>query len=99
MTILTVLLGLTLPMADEAKEVDRLINEAIRLMGNKEYRKALDALDRALAKDPNNALAYDHRGSAHFMLGKIDESVADFDRYLKLKPDAFNGHWRRGISL
>ncbi len=38
-------------------------------------------------------------GAAHFKLGNIAESVADFDRYLELRPEARSGHWQRGIAL
>ncbi len=52
-----------------------------------------------LKLEPDNAEAYDARGSEQFKRGKIAESVADFDRFLKLRPKEANGHWRRGISL
>src|SRR5204863_3723980 len=37
--------------------------------------------------------------SSYFRLGKVDESLADFDRFLKVRPEASAGHWRRGIAL
>jgi hypothetical protein len=43
--------------------------------------------------------AYDLRGSEHFKLGHIRESVADFDKFFGLKPQASYGNWRRGIVL
>lgn len=54
---------------------------------------------RLIEIDPLNAEAYDARGSEQFKRGKVAESVADFDRFLKLRPREANGHWRRGISL
>jgi lipoprotein NlpI len=48
--------------------------------------------------DPKLAEAYNHRGSERFKLGQIRESIADFDRYLELKPQETPGHWKRGIS-
>ena len=44
------------------------------------------------------AEAFDQRGSERFMLGQIAESIADFDRYLQLRPDQEPWHWKRGIS-
>jgi lipoprotein NlpI len=38
------------------------------------------------------------RGSEHFRAGKIAESVADFDEYVRLEPQAANQQWKRGIS-
>jgi lipoprotein NlpI len=55
--------------------------------------------DRALAADPQNAVAYQQRGAAHFRLGHIAESITDFDKYLELRPDEKPQHWQRGIAL
>ena len=49
-------------------------------------------------EDKDKPTLYDHRGSANFMLGRIKESLADFDEYLKLQPKAASQHWRRGIA-
>src|SRR5208283_4729806 len=55
-------------------------------------------LDQVLKLDPTAAEVYDRRGSIHFKLGKMKESLADFDRFLELRPKEFAGHWRRGIT-
>lgn len=55
--------------------------------------------DRALAADPQNAGAYQQRGAARFRLGHIAESIADFDKYLELRPGEKPEHWQRGIAL
>src|SRR5262245_19986574 len=47
--------------------------------------KALEDLNKLLELDPNAARAINERGGIHFKLGKIKESVADFDHYLKLR--------------
>src|SRR5207302_2758611 len=39
------------------------------------------------------------RGAEKFKLGQIDESIADFNAYLKAFPKEEPGHWRRGISF
>ena len=38
------------------------------------------------------------RGEEHFRQAKIAESVADFDRQIKLQPDQAAAHWQRGIA-
>ncbi len=50
----------------------------------------------ALEKAPANA--YQFRGLVQFKAGKIKESIADFDKYIELKPQAKISHWQRGIS-
>lgn len=41
---------------------------------------------------------HDRRGSAHFLAGEIDASIADFDKAIELDPGRLAGHWKRGIS-
>ncbi len=38
------------------------------------------------------------RGVVHFKAGDAAASVADFDRFLELRPDREPYHWQRGIS-
>ena len=33
------------------------------------------------------------------MLGRVKESVADFDKFLEARPDQRPQHWQRGIAL
>jgi regulator of sirC expression with transglutaminase-like and TPR domain len=44
--------------------------------------------DQALQLDPNLAEAYEGRGLAYRELGNADAAMADFRRYLGLRPDA-----------
>src|SRR5262249_38331266 len=48
---------------------------------------------------PAAAGYYDMRGSERFKLGRVREAVADFDKFLELRPGEKPGHWRRGIAL
>jgi len=54
----------------------------------RDYRKILDTL----------ANAHQQNGIKQFKAGKIKESIAEFDRYIDLNPDAKISHWQRGIS-
>ncbi len=38
------------------------------------------------------------RGEEHFRQARIAESIADFDRQVKLQPDQAAEHWQRGIA-
>jgi len=55
-------------------------------------------LNKQIAADPKRADLYDRRGSVQFQLGHIEESIADFDRQIELRPDQRAQHWKRGIS-
>ncbi len=73
-----------------------LLGKSYELLGR--HREAIEVYDRVLKADPKAAEIYDRRGSEHFKLGHIAESLADFDRYLELRPDRKPHHWKRGIS-
>src|SRR5204863_6225006 len=64
-----------------------------------QHTEAISACNKGLELDPSTAEVLDLRGSEQFKLGHLAESLADFDRFLKLRPDALPGHWKRGITL
>ncbi len=81
------------------EEVNRLLQEAVRLRDAQDYSGALAACDRALALKPDYPKAWAKRGLALIDLEKYQEAVASFDEGLKHKPD---DHWAwfwRGHAL
>jgi lipoprotein NlpI len=54
--------------------------------------------DHSMHRVPASDESYDHRGSEHFKLGHISESLRDFDKTLELRPDERPRHWKRGIT-
>jgi len=65
----------------------------------RQHAKAAADYSEVLKLDPKSANALQARGEAYFKLGKIAESVADFDKFLALVPAQKPQHWQRGISL
>lgn len=63
----------------------------------KNYQAASDDFGKAIELAPSASL-YDLRGSEQFKLGKITESITDFDAAVKLAPELSREHWKRGIS-
>ena len=63
------------------------------------HAAAIADFDKCLELDPAFADAWQRRGEEHFKLTEIDQSLNDFDKFLKLRPDERPGHWQRGISL
>jgi lipoprotein NlpI len=59
---------------------------------------ALAALDGLLAEYPNEVFAYYQRGCLRCWNGDFAGSVADFDRYVSLRPEVEQRLWERGIS-
>ena len=48
----------------------------------------------AISYDPTFADVYQLRGCSHFKAGRLDDAVADWNTFLKLKPDKESLHWQ-----
>ncbi|MCB1077773.1 MAG: hypothetical protein KDM64_08100 [Verrucomicrobiae bacterium] len=63
--------------------------------------KIIALTEGAAPNTPQEAIrasALQRRGAERFFDAKIKESIADFDAYLKLRPQEDPYHWQRGIS-
>lgn len=81
-----------------ADEADAAYEEGARHLGAGEYREAIAAFDRAIARRPTHARAYRDRGYARVLLEEYDLALDDLDEAVSLDPqdpDAIN---RRGIA-
>ena len=70
--------------------------EAANANNNREL--ALATLDGFLTQYPEEAFAYYQRGCLRCWTGNFAGSVADFDRYVALRPEVERRLWERGIS-
>ena len=77
----------------------RLFARGEAYAAQRKHAEAIKDYDAALASDKSFAIAVDHRGGERFKLGMIQESIDDFNTYLKAFPKDEPGHWRRGISF
>ncbi|MFO0905905.1 MAG: hypothetical protein U0939_23060 [Pirellulales bacterium] len=59
----------------------------------------LKLADDLLARDAEAAEAHYFRGRERFRRGDVAGSVADFDRYVQLRPEREPPQWERGIAL
>ena len=64
----------------------------------RQFDRAIADFSALLRLQPKAANIFQLRGSAAFKLGKIGESIADFDKEIELVPDREPYHWQRGIS-
>lgn len=90
------LLNYSIAIADPA---DDLLAQSRRAFDRGEKDEAIKLADLAIAASADRAGAYQQRGSMHFRMGHIAESLADFDKLLELRPDQKPYHWQRGIAL
>ncbi len=65
----------------------------------RKHQEAIKDYNRAYELDNKFLEAINQRGGEQFKLGKVKESIEDFDAFLKEHPKAYDSHWRRGISL
>jgi lipoprotein NlpI len=64
-----------------------------------EFPKGLADLDTVVSLAPKWVDGYEARGKLRFEASDFKGSVADFDKFLELRPEATPAHWQRGISL
>lgn len=62
------------------------------------YDDAIAAYDRAIARRPDFAQAFNDRASAHASQGRDDRAIADYGRAIALKPDFADALVNRGIT-
>ena len=76
------------------------IQQQVRgLLSQRKFQEAEKLLTAAIAKDKDEASLYYVRGRVNFQLARIEQSVRDFDAYVKRRPQAESRQWERGIAL
>lgn len=81
-----------------ANDAEAKLAEAERAIAQGRSEPAVRLLTEALTADPKLADAWYLRGRENFRLGRGEQSVADFDRYIQLRPELASRQWERGIS-
>lgn len=74
------------------------VGEAQRAEADERYDDAVASYTEAIAFVSDSSGLYNARGSASFMAGNMEASIADFDRAIELDPSSEPYHWQRGIS-
>lgn len=94
-------LGFAVPTAraHESQSARELLAEAQAAADRGESEAAVEAATEALKIDQSLAVGYYLRGRERFKLAQFEDSVADFDRYVELMPQAASRQWERGIAL
>ncbi|RJR44698.1 MAG: tetratricopeptide repeat protein [Deltaproteobacteria bacterium] len=98
---LVLILGLSLSLSGCDQE--KILGHFFELKGDiletlNHHRKALDAYNRALEYEPDQAGVYAGRGLAHFYLDHLDEAIADYNRALSLNPKLAGTFLNRGYA-
>jgi lipoprotein NlpI len=91
-------LTLLTAIAAGQETTEDLLQQAVQAAQRGASQQAVAMLSDVIAKDPKVSDAWYLRGREHFKLGKIKESVSDFDKLVELRPDLASRQWERGIS-
>lgn len=81
-----------------APEVEQHMRAALEKISAGEHAAAVELLSQAIKLDPTLPDAWYLRGREQYRLGNPVESVADFDKFVQLRPDREKSLWERGIS-
>ena len=65
---------------------------AIKMYKAGNYTECYVKVDKAIAKDPSNALAYYYKAMSATQIGKKDEAIENYQRALNLAPQKSNVH-------
>jgi lipoprotein NlpI len=85
-------------LASDQPSVDELLRHSVEEGELGRHAEAVKLASTAIAQEPLLATAYYVRGRERFRGGQLVESVADFDRFIELRPDAAPRQWERGIA-
>lgn len=86
-------------MAEDPDVPGQTMAEVAKAVQQGQSEKAVELLTALLKKDDKQSTAYYVRGREHFRLGRIKESLADFDRHVELSPELEPRQWERGITM
>jgi tetratricopeptide (TPR) repeat protein len=68
---------------------DLLLEQATRSMNARQYDKALDILDAIVEHSPDFSEAWNKRATVNYVVGRLDQSLADINKVLALEPRHF----------
>ncbi|HSA58529.1 MAG TPA: tetratricopeptide repeat protein [bacterium] len=83
----------------EPKSEDDLIKMGESLISQKRYDEAMQVFQRALKKNPNNAMAHFDIGILFGLQGKHGEAAGAYQSAARLKPDFLPAYFNLGVAL
>lgn len=98
---LLILAGLTVPAAADALR-DMGIGEAA--MDRRDFSAAVEAYGRAIDSgdifsDQVLSMAHFNRGRSYFQLREFDKAIADYDVFIRLRPNFAGGYYNRFVAF
>lgn len=97
--IITIVASAAFSRVTIADDTTHPLSAKQRETARKAFAKTVTEMTKKIEKDPTNVQLFSQRGDASFFLGKFKESVADYEKMVKLNPKLDTSHWRRGIAF
>ena len=82
----------------EAASAKELFQQSIAFMQNHDYTSALEALNKAVAIEPDRVALYGQRGTIQLNLGDYEAAVADFSKAIELMPNNAQAYGLRALA-
>ena len=60
---------------------------------------ALADSDKAIRLEPRDVMAYNNRGNAHLVQGKLEETIGDYSQAIQIDPTNASVHFNRGLAM
>lgn len=76
----------------------QLLDQGIYQITRKNYKKAIELLDKAIELDKFDQELYAHRGQAKHYLNRYHEAILDYNMAIKLEPDYSEVYHLRGLA-
>ncbi|MGB0887195.1 MAG: tetratricopeptide repeat protein [Vicingaceae bacterium] len=90
-------------LKESTKEItyQEVLENAIKLYKNGQYKEALQAFDMIVAKHPKDVNAQFYMGLSYYKLGQNAAAIRNFDAVLKNKQTVFNeeANWHKVLTL
>jgi tetratricopeptide (TPR) repeat protein len=80
----------------ESNEFSRLFASATSAATSRDYERAIQLYDQAIAANPSSAEAYYKRANAQKDLGRLEEAVHSYSEAIRRKPDYAYAYCNRG---
>jgi len=78
--------------------VRELLDQGVNQITRKNYKKAIELFDKAIAMDNGDQELYAHRGQAKHYLGLYQEAILDYNKAIQLEPDYAEVYHLRGLA-
>ena len=80
------------------RNAEYLKDEARQQLSQRQYERAVEACDQAIAINPDYADAYYNRGLAYIRLTEYQNAIEDFDQVVRLSPDDIDARINLGMA-